>query len=420
MGRRLGSLNKSTIEKMNAHKPKGGVYNVKLERQIEGTSINRKSGTGFVNWGIRNNYCDLLLDLYQNSPTHAACINFGVASIVGDGIDYEQSNFDGNEIVPNAYQGWDELIRNISKDYMLYGSYAIQCILNKDGKTMSYYHIPLSKVRWSEYSDEGTIDSFWIASDWTMIGQYPPIEVPAFDMRPDTKIEKGKAYLYVYRPYSPQQTYYTAPLYSAGIKAIQSEISAIKFDERTTQNNFVPSGMLIMNEVEDDQERRAVISNITNMFTSAENANQLLISFRNNPEQSSPEFIPFQANTGNVNLYDSLSQRAVNRILSAHQINDPHLVGLPQLGASGFNSEGNMLETAYNVYNKVIGNYNRQCVIKTFNTMLSLNGIDTQIVMKPIRFNDITTNNISSDVKDSDDIDAKDYDENKIEEKQEN
>lgn len=400
--------------------PKGGVFNVKFERQIEGTSVNRKSGMGFVKWGIGNNYCDLLLDLYQNSPTHAACINFGVASVVGDGIDYEQSNFDGNEIVPNAYQSWDELIRNISKDFMIYGSYAIQCILNKDGKTMSYYHIPLSKVRWSEYDEDGQIPSYWIANDWTMIGQYPPVEIPAFDMRPDTKIEKGKAYLYVYRPYSPQQSYYTSPLYSAGIKAIQSEISAIKFDERTTQNNFVPSGMLIMNEVSDDKERMAVIENITKMFTSADNANQLLISFRNNPEEQAPSFVPFQANTGNVNLYDSLSQRAVNRILSAHQINDPHLVGLPQLGASGFNSEGNMLETAYNVYNKVIGNYNRQCVIKTFNTMLSLNGINTQIVLKPIRFNDITTNNVSSDVKDSDDINAKNYDENKIEEKQEN
>lgn len=392
-----------------------------FEKQIEGTAITRKNALGWINWGLRNNYCDLLLDLYANSPTHAACINFGVASIVGDGIDYEQSNFDGNEIVPNAYEDWDSLIRKISKDYLLFGSYAVQCIMNKDGKTMSYYHIPLANVRWSDYDSDGQIPSYWIANDWTMIGQYPPIEIKAFDMRPDTKIEKGTPYLYVYRPYSPTTTFYTQPHYGSAIQAIQSEIEYIKFDLKTTVNSFVPSGMLVLNEVETDEERQAIVKNVTNLFTGAENSNSIFITFRNNIEEQKPEFVPFTASSSNVNLYASANERTISRILAGHQINDPHLVGLPTMGAgAGFNSEGNMLETSYNVYNKVVGNYNRQCIIKTFNTMLSLNGIDTQIVMKPIRFNDVMTNNTSSDVKDSDDIDAKDYDENKIEEKKGN
>ena len=207
----------------------------------------------------------------------------------------------------------------------------------------------------------------------------------------ESEIKSGEPYLYVYRPYSPTMTYYTQPHYSPGIKAIQAEIEAIQFDLKTTVNNFVPAGMIVLDDLENDEEKKAVIDNVSRMFTSADNANSVMITFRRNIEQQAPSFVPFTANSGNVNLYDSLGQRAVNRILAAHQINDPQLIGLPNVGGSGFNSEGQLLETAYNVYNKVVGNYNRQNVIKTFNFMLKLNGVDTELIMKPLRFNDIQT-----------------------------
>lgn len=409
-GRPVGS----TKEKLSS---KNSVFNIKLQKQVEGSPITKQNALGYVNWGLKNNMPTLLLDLYNQSPTHAACINFGVQSIVGSGVDYDASNFDGNEIVPNAYEDWDSMIRKISLDYLLYGSYAVECILNKDGKTISYYHIPLDRVRWSEYDEDGQIPTYWICNDWTMCSQYPPIQIEAFDMRPDTKIEKGRPYLYVYRPYDPTMTYYTTPHYQSGLKSIQAEIEFCNFEVRSASNSFVPSGMLLLNSVETDSEKQSIINNVQSMFVGTDNASQIMISFRNNVEEQAPTFVPFTANQGNVNLFDSANQRVINRILSVHQISDPHLVGLPQLGASGFNSEGNMLETAYNVYNKVVGNYNRQCVIKTFNTMLALNGIDTSIVMKPLRFNDITTNNVSPSTADDKDVNAKDYDEDNIEEK---
>lgn len=412
MPRTKGALNKPKIPQN-----RGGIFLTKFEKQIEGSAITRKNALGWVNWGLRNNYPNLMLDLYNQSTTHAACINFGVQSILGDGIDYESSNFDGNEIVPNAYQNWEELIRSISLDFMLYGSYAIQCILNKDGKTMSYYHMPLDKVRWSEYDEDGQITSYWICNDWTATGQYPPFQIDAFDMREDTKIEKSKPYLYVYRPYSPTMTYYTAPRYISAIKSIQSEIEFINHDLKCTINGFTPSGMLVLNEVETDEERQSIIKNVTEMFQGTNNSAAIMVTFRSNVDENKPEFVPFTANQGNVNIYDAANIRTINRILAAHQINDPQLIGMPNLGGTGFNSEGQLLETAYNVYNKVVGNHNRQCVIKTFNFMLKLNGIDTELIMKPLVFNDITTNNVSTSTNGNDNIDDNDYTEKNIEEK---
>lgn len=397
---------------------KNGVYNIKMAKQVEGAAITRENALGWINWGARNNWPQLMLDLYNQSPTHAACINFEVASIVGEGVDYEASKFDGREIVPNPYENWESLLRSISLDYALYGSYAIQCILSRDGSTIYYYHMPLDKVRWTNYDEDGQITKYMISNDWSEVGQNPPFEIDAFDMRLDTKIEKGKPYLYVYRPYTPTQQYYTAPRYASAIKSIQSEIQYVQYDISNITNSFTPSGILCLGEVETEEERQAIIDNVTRMFVGSENSNRCLITFRNNIEDNIPQYIPFTHNQGSFNFYADANQRVINRILSAHLINDPQLIGLPPQGGTGFNSEGKFLATAYNVYNKVVGNYNRQCVIQTFNFMLALNGIDTELVMKPLRFDIENSESTSSDTsRRSADVDDKDMTEDKIEEK---
>lgn len=383
MGRTLGSKNKP-----KAPTNRNGVFTTNFEKQIEGSPITRKNVLGWVNWGLKNNYPNILLDLYNMSTTHRACINFGVQSILGNGVDFDAMKLNGDEVVPNYAQTWDDFIKEIALDYMLYGSYAVQIIMNKDGRTFSFWHMPLDKVRWTEYDEDGQILQYMISNDWTALSQNPPFAIDAFDMREDSTIERGKPYLYVYRQYSPSMTYYTQPHYQAGIKSIQSEIEYINYDLRTTVNNFVPSGMLVLNEVETDEQRQAILNNITNTFQGSNNANSVLVTFRNNVDEQKPEFIPFAANSGNINLYASANERTVSRILAAHQIPNASLVGMPDIGATGFASEADKLETAYQLYNKLTGNTNRMAVIRTLNQMFKMNGVGTEIVMKPLSFND--------------------------------
>lgn len=372
----------------NIKKTNGGIFLTKLEKQIEGSAVTRKNALGWVNWGIKNNFPNLLLDLYNQSPTHRACINFGVQSILGNGVDLDAMKVDGTQVIPNYAETWNDLIKNVALDYMLYGSFAIQIIKNNDNKTFSFWHMPLDKVRWSEYDEDGQILSYWISQDWTALGQYPPFKIDAFDMRDESVIERGKPYLYVYRQYSPAMTYYTQPHYQAGIKSIQSEIEYVNYDLKTTVNNFVPSGMLVLNDVETDEEKQAIINNVTRLFQGSDNANSVMVTFRNNIEEAKPEFVPFAANSGNINLYASANERTVSRILASHQIPNASLVGMPDIGQSGFASEADKLETAYQLYNKLTGNANRMAVIKTINQMFKMQGVEVEVVMKPLSFND--------------------------------
>ena len=411
MSRPVGSKNKPKVSMGS------GVFLTSLEKQIEGSAITRKNALGWVNWGVRNNYPNLLLDLYNQSPTHRSAVNFAVMSILGNGVDYEQMGINGDEIVPNYSQSWDEIIKSLALDYIIYGSYAIQIIQNKDGKTFSFWHMPLDKVRWSEYDEDGQITSYWICQDWTATGQFPPFQIEAFDMRDDFKIAKGKPYLYVYRTYSPAMTYYTQPHYQAAIKAIQSEIEYVAYDLKTIVNGFAPSGVLTLPEVETDEERQAVIKNVTKMFQGSENANSVMITFRSNIEDKGVEYVPFTNNSGHVNLYADANQRVINRILEAHQIPNAALIGHPDISNSGFASEADKLEVSYQLYNKLTGNYNRMAVIKTLNQMLKMNGVDTEIIMKPLSFNDFGDDADVKERTESADVDKKDIDENNTEEK---
>lgn len=405
-GRPVGSTNKKpTLSKSS-------VYITNFEKQIEGSAVTRKNALGWVNWGIRNNYPNLLLDLYNQSPTHRACINFGVQSILGNGVDIDAMGIDGTQVIPNYAETWDDIIKNLALDYMLYGSYAIQIIRNKDGRTYSFWHMPLDKVRWSEYDEDGQITSYWICNDWTATGQYPPFQIDAFDMRDEGLIENGRPYLYVYRQYSPAMTYYTQPHYQAGIKSIQSEIEYVNYDLKTTVNSFVPSGMLVLNEVETDEERQAIINNVTSMFQGSDNANSVMVTFRNNVEEQKPEFVPFTANAGNINLYASANERTVSRILASHQIPNASLVGMPDIGQTGFASEADKLETAYQLYNKLTGNANRMAVIRTLNQMFAMQGVDVEVVMKPLSFNDFGDDANVSERTESTPVDEDDKDNN--------
>ena len=115
-------------------------------------------------------------------------------------------------------------------------------------------------------------------------------------MKSDKGLERGKPYLYVYRTYSPTVTYYTQPHYAAAIKAIQAEIEYVNYDLKNIVNGFTPSGVLTLPEVETDEERQAIIANITRMFQGSENANSVMITFRSNIEDKGVEYTPFAKN----------------------------------------------------------------------------------------------------------------------------
>lgn len=395
MPRPKGSKNKPKTPKYEIFKKDNSLLvKVKLEKQVENTPVMRDSRRGWINYGIRNMYPLELSNLYYNSPTHKACVDFEVASILGDGIDYEAMQADESKLYPNYQETWNEFIAKIALDYCLFGSYAFQIIRNKDGRTFSYYHQPIADVRCSPRDEDGVITSYWISADWSAQSKFPPIEIKAFGFQEDEEIKSGEPYLFVYSSYSPDINYYQIPQYASSIKAIQTEIELVRYDLRSVLNNFTASGVLTMNRIDDDEERKMVLENVEAMFTGSDSANSLMITFKENDEENPVTFTKFDKDVNNVNLFDGTNERLINRIVSAHRIPSKALIGL-NVDSAMLGGEGNLINVAYNLYLKTKGTNDRNAIINTINKMLQLNGIDQKIVLKPLSFN-LTTENVGT------------------------
>ena len=394
-GRPAGSKNKPKIE-LTKRKDGSVCINVKFEKQIENMPINRNSNQGWIKWGIKNDYPQRLSDLYYNSVTHKSCIDFAVTAILGDGIDYDAMEANDSELVPNYQYGWDELIERISLDYVLYGSFAIQIIKNKDDQSYSFFHQPMGDVRFSPRNDDGVCESFWVCPEWTQSGLYPPIELKSFAFQDEEEIKGGKAYLYVYEGYSPDIAMYPIPNYVSALKSIQTEIELQRYDLRSVTNNFSASGILTLNRVDDEDDKNMLIQNITAMFTGADNANSLIINFKNNDDESPSVFTKIDKDANDsVNLFADSNERIVSKIIAAHKIPSKALIGY-NVETSMLGGEGNLISVAYNLFNKTVANKLRRNIVQTVNRALAMNGVDTKVVLKPLQFNIANTTDTSS------------------------
>ena len=373
-GRKPGSLNK--VKKLGDNSV---MLNINMEKQIPNAPTCRLNPQGFINWGNINDFPQMLTGLYYSSSTHKSCVDFLVTAICGESIDTDS-------MMPNYGETWDSFINKLAMDLVLFGGYSFQVIMNKDGKTYSFFHEPFNNVRCGKPDEDGNISEMWVCKDWTETAKNRPFVLPRFGFNEDERIEKGKAYLFYYSRYSVDSEYYPLPHYYGALKAIQTEAELLRYDLKSVLNNFSANGVVALDRIDDEKERKQVIDGIQKMFTGAENSNTVMITFKNNSEDNPVTFTPFDKDISNVNLFADNNSRTVDRILSAHRIANPTLIGLPNSG-TGFANEGALLEASFNLLNKTVINNMRKEITMTINKMFKINGVDDTIKITPLSFN---------------------------------
>ena len=373
-GRKPGSLNK--VKRLGDNSV---MLNINMEKQIPNAPTCRLNPQGFINWGTINDFPQMLTGLYYSSSTHKSCVDFLVTAICGESIDTDS-------MMPNYGETWDSFINKLAMDLVLFGGYSFQVIMNKDGKTYSFFHEPFNNVRCGKPDEDGNISEMWVCKDWTETAKNRPFVLPRFGFNEDERIEKGKAYLFYYSRYSVDSEYYPLPHYYGALKAIQTEAELLRYDLKSVLNNFSANGVVALDRIDDEKERKQVIDGIQKMFTGAENSNTVMITFKNNSEDNPVTFTPFDKDISNVNLFADNNSRTVDRILSAHRIANPTLIGLPNSG-TGFANEGALLEASFNLLNKTVINNMRKEITMTINKMFKINGVNDTIKITPLSFN---------------------------------
>ena len=305
------------------------------------------SAKDLMEWGTRNSYPDYLLDLYNNAPTLRAIINGNIDFITGDDVSIlPLTQHLPNGIMNNRGDHIREQIKDIAKDYEIYGGFALQIIRNLIGEVAEVYYIDMRFLRTNK---EGNV--FYYCEDWSKSVRKDVVVYPAFmpnlnwdALDDEERNRNASSILYVKNIHTQV---YPAPLYAASIKACEIERLIDDFHLADINNHFVSSAIINFNNgIPDDEVKEQIEREFTEKFCGASNGGRTAFSWNPNKE-SATDIVEFEVKDFGER-YKTLSDHSRQQIFTAFRAN-PNLFGIPTEG-NGFANE--QYAESFKLYNR--------------------------------------------------------------------
>ena len=327
----------------------------------------------WVYYGEENLFPERLIKLYDSSAMHATCINAIKDGIFGEGV-----KMIGEEYINTKGETIDDVFEKIVLDYTLYNAYSINVIWNREGTAISeIYHLPFNNVRSGKMDEEDDqIVEYFYSSRWDNLRKYPAQAYRAFDAT-DNKGDNASQIFYYYN-YTPGNDFYPLPAYVAGLNDIELDAKVSRFHVNNISNGLAPSLFIsFKNGIPTPEQRRDVYSEIESTFSGEENAGRFFLSFSD--ADTAPEVTPITA--ANDSYYLTLEERISSRILTAHRITSPALLGIKD--SSGFSSVADEILVAYAHFEGTVIEPKRKKIVTSFGYILRLAGFNVKIEVVP-------------------------------------
>ena len=345
------------------------------------------SGKDLVEWGNRNAYPDYLLDLYNNVPTLRSIVNGNIDFITGDDVSIlPLTDSLPNGQMNNRGDNIREQIKDIAKDYEIYGGFALQIIRNLIGMVAEVYYIDMRYLRTNK---EGNV--FYYCEDWSKSGKKDVIVYPAYmpninwdTLDDEQRNRNASSILYVKNVHTQV---YPAPLYAASIKACEIERLIDDFHINSLQNQFVSSAIINFNNGDPGDEMKKEIEDAINeKFAGAANGGRIMLSFNKNKE-SATDIVEFEVKDFGER-YKALSEHSRQQIFTAFRAN-PNLFGIPTEG-NGFANE--QYAESFKLYNRTQIQPVQRLIADTYDKIYSTKGVLTIV---PFSMDGETEDNIN-------------------------
>ena len=317
-----------------------------IERNIILPTETLLRGKDMVEWGDGNIYPDYLLELYNNVTTLRTIVNGTVDFICGDDISIYPWNPSLKAGTVNARgDSIRNQVRNVGKDYEMYGGFALQVIRDFFGRVAEIYYLDMRFIRMNK-----ECDVFYYCENWTKPGKKDIIRYPAFrndldwgSLDEDARNRNASSILFVK---SVDTQVYPAPVYAAAVKACEIERGIDEFHLNALDNSFVSSLIVNFNNgIPTDQEKAEIAQDFTDKFSGKSNAGRIVFSWNRSKESAMDIVEPKIEDFGE--RYKALAEHSRQQIFTAFRA-VPNLFGLPT--STGFNTEE--YESAYRLYNR--------------------------------------------------------------------
>ena len=352
-----------------------GLYSVKGSQfqAMELPVIREIRSKEWMQFGTDNLFPQQLIVLYDTSAMNHTCIDAIKDGIVGEGIvDW------GEEYINSQGETINEIFEKIALDYTIFGGYSINVIWNKEGTRIAeMYHLPFANVRSGKPDEDDKVNSYWYSSDWAQIRKYKPMEYAAFSVT-DTKGDQASQ-IYYCKNYTPGNEVYPLPHWIAGINDIQLDARVSRFHNANISNGLAPSMFVqFRNGIPNPEERRDIYREIEDTFTGEDNAGRFFLAF----SEPGKELQVTPIENVNDEYYIQLETRITSRILSAHRLSSPLLLGL-HVGGTGFSSNAEEIITAYSHFMNTVVLPKQKKILRTFGYMLNLYGLNVKLEIEP-------------------------------------
>lgn len=347
--------------------------------------IVEKSNKEWVSYGADNNYFSYLIDRYNGSPTNNAIINGVSEMIYGKGLDALNSNKKPEQYAKMVSLFHKDCVRKLCYDLKLMGQCSMQVIYSKDRKTVARVeHIPVENLRAEKCNDKGEIEAYYYSDDWTKVKNVKDCtRIPAFGYS-NEPIE----IVYV-KPYRAGYKYYSSPDYQGGLQYAELEEEISNYHLNNILNGLAPSMLINFNNGTPNAEERQMLENrIYQKFSGSSNAGKFILAFNDNPE-SAATIEPIQLSDAH-NQYQFLSDESGKKIMVAHRVVSPMLLGIKD--SSGLGNNADELKTASILMDNTVIRPFQTLLIDAFDSILAYNNISLKLYFKtlqPLEFTDL-------------------------------
>lgn len=360
------------------------IHALSLSNYVSPT-IEEKKNKAFVTYGDKNSYFQYLIDRYNGSPTNNAVINGISEMIYGKGLDATDSNKKPDAYAQAITLLQKDCIRKLCSDLKLFGQCSMQVIYSKDRKKIARVeHIPVEQLAAEKCNDKGEIEAYYFSNDWAKYNRINQVKrIPAFGM-------SNEAIEVVYvKPYRAGYKYYATPDYQGGLQYADLEEEISNFHINNIQAGLSPSMLINFNSGTPTAEEREMIERrIYDKFSGSSNAGKFILAF-NDSAETAATIDPVQLSDAH-NQYQFLSDESSRKILVAHRVVSPMLLGIKDNTGLGNNAEE--LKTASILMDNTVIRPFQNLLIEAFDKILAFNGISLNLYFKtlqPLEFIDI-------------------------------
>ena len=323
----------------------------------------------YVKFGEYNAFPQDLIELYNNSSIHNTCVNAIVDGIVGEGLIANPSWV--LDIANSTGESWNDLLKKVAQDYKLYGGFALEVIWNKSRtKIAEVYHIDFSFLRAREKDYRGRIPGYYISDEWAGKYRYSGYnlkDIPYIPVFNPLKKEEEPKQIYVHNPYRPGQRYYPLPDYVGALRVIDLDAEVDNFHINNIKNGLAPSLAITTYTNANEEEREAIERMLRLQYAGSNNAGSLLYMDLDDPVNK-PDITPIPQN-GADDYYYNLNEMVVQKILTAHRITSPMILGIKTAGQLGGKDE--VVDSYLLLVNTVIRPY-QQDILAVFEDLLEM------------------------------------------------